>query len=174
MKLLSPMTSFKPRCFAFLVGPLLCGAVLAAETLPQKAAHKTIAAHYLRYGRAFEIKDLSTIMAMTAPDYTWRGLRGNIQNRAGFEREMRAAFAAAHRVSPASSQIQSFTWQEKEAIVVVKQKIRLVFLKGNKPQRYQNITLARDVWTQTPQGWQVRQSVTLAQNITLDGRKIAS
>lgn len=169
------MTLFKPRVFACLLCLLLpCGAVSAAETPPQKAAHKVIAANYLRYGRAFEIKDLPAIMALTAPNYTSRGLRGNLQNRAQFEREMRAAFAAAHRVLPASAQILSLNWSGNEAIVIVKQKIHLVFLKGLKAQHYQNITLARDTWIHTPRGWQVRQSVTLAENITLDGKKVAS
>ncbi len=167
------MTYFKPRVFASLFVLLGCGAGFAAETPAQKAAHKVIAANYLRYGRAFEIKDLPAIMALTAPNYTSRGLRGDLQNRTEFEREMRAAFASAHRVSPASAQIQSFTWHKNEAIVVVKQRIRLVFLRNGKPRRYQNITLARDTWTQTPRGWQVRQSVTLAENVTLDGKKVA-
>ncbi|MBW3637695.1 MAG: nuclear transport factor 2 family protein [Armatimonadetes bacterium] len=168
------MTRFNPLIFALLFASLLCGVVFAAETPAQKAAHKVIAGNYLRYGRAFEIKDLAAIMALTAPDYTSRGLRGDLQNRAEFEREMRAAFASAHRVSPASAQIMSFQWQQNEAIVVVKQTVRLVFLRDNKPRRYQNITLARDTWVHTPRGWQVRQSVTLAENITLDGKKVAS
>ncbi len=121
--------------------------------------------------------DLGNLMFYFAPDFQLHTLGGQVLNRAQTEQAMKQTLSGAGVGLPldytkVSTRIVSLSWRGKDAIVMAENTALAVAKKGGRAVRLETVSLARDYWTPTAQGWKVRQSVERAAKMWLDGKRV--
>jgi ketosteroid isomerase-like protein len=141
----------------------------AKETAQQVAARRAIAAQYARADRAVLKKDLTTIMAMCAPDFTAYSSSTGQMNRAQYEAMQKATLGMPNsRFTLSTTKIRKIEWRGVDAIVW-NSSVLVGTLQGV-PIRITGE--ARDYWRPTKAGWQVSQSVILNMKTMANGKVV--
>lgn len=137
-------------------------------------ARKAIQAIYDSHNAAVARKDLDGALAHRTQDYVSIGAKGDRKSLEQSRQVLRRLFAAMEWAQ-GSSVIQKITLKDDTAIVLVKEKGRLVLAN---PQTGQKATLdinglSRDVWVRRQGRWLVKQSQNLQSKITRNGQPVS-
>jgi ketosteroid isomerase-like protein len=168
MTLENRRASGMPILAAFTLGFCAMSAQ-AKETAQQVASRKAIVAEYARGDRAILKNDLSGILSMCAPDFTFFTPAMGQMNLAQYKAMQTAAFGASNsRFTRSTTKIQKIEWRGVDA-VVWNSSITDWTQRG---VSFRVTGEARDYWRPTKAGWRISQSVILNAKTMANGKLI--
>lgn len=149
----------------------------ATETSVQRAGHAAIVAAYQTYDQAALKGDVATLMSFCTADFQDYSADGQVHNRAQVEAMNRMALGGMVmgvpvKITKCQTRVVSLTWRGKDAIVMVQNTSVAVARRDGRTSRSENVSLSRDYWTPTTQGWRVRQTAERINKQWIDGKRV--
>ncbi len=152
--------------------------VQAAESSAQRAGRAALLAIYKKVDLAMVKKDVSAMTFHLAPDY--QGIAqttGQVLNRAqsiAMMQQLVTGSASGVRLNytKCSTRAISLTWRGKDAIVMAETTAVGKAQKAGRAARMEQVSLTRDYWTPTAQGWKIRQSVESKSSVWVNGKRV--
>lgn len=136
---------------------------------PEAADLRALDDSYARIERAVTAKDLDELKAVQAPDFWHRLNDGSARGR---EEENAALAKSLAAVGPLSAELRvsSMTVAGAQAVVVASMTSTGTFVQDGRRRRFRSVTISRDTWVKSPDGWRLSLSADLDDRFELLGR----
>lgn len=149
-------------------------AALAVAAFVQADTKADLQKRYNELAVAVKKKDVTTCLGMLSADYTDVDPTGKKQTRKEFEKMVREQFKAPITVETFVIKVNKVTPKGSDFIAENSTKMTLTFMnpQTKKKSTVEQSSTAKDVWTKSGSRWLLKQSTTLTQKRTLDGKSI--
>ena len=155
-------------CTLLSVAPVAIRADAASDA---KAA---IQAVYNKETAAVNKKDVKGSLAIYAPDYVEIGLSGKKRSLAETKKQMQSLFEGQEKIKLKQT-ITKVTLAGNQATVLVKQHLEMTIVEPQTQTKLISTSDARveDIWVKSGKsGWLKKQSKTLSEKATVDGKPV--
>lgn len=152
--------------------PLKNGAA-DAGAVQAEAVRAELQGQYDRMARGWKEKDLGTLIAVLAPDYTNQQLQGASLNREQYEALTRGILGSIRSLDTSSFSVNEAVLRGDEATTHIAYMLSGIILdpQGKEhPATYRGS--GREIWRRTAAGWKLRRSEDLSLEMTIDGKRV--
>ncbi|PQV64143.1 hypothetical protein B1R32_107169 [Abditibacterium utsteinense] len=149
----------------------------AAESSSQKSGRAALVAIYQKTDQAMVKKDVAAMTFHLAPDYQSFMRTGQVLNRAqsvAMVQQLVTGSASGVKLNytKCSTRILSLTWRGKDAVIMAETTAVGKAGKGGRTARMEQVSVTRDYWTPTAQGWKIRQSAESKSSVWMNGQRV--
>jgi hypothetical protein len=156
-----------------------CASVRSSETNPATQASRLatirseLEATFEARHRAYERKDLATLVAQISPDYSAARPDGSRMNRDDLAVYIKRNLDRWVRITDWSNVIEGLHLDGANAVVDMRQRVARIQIVDGREAVVESRVLQTETWTPTPDGWKllaVRDEREMS--VTVDGRPI--